>query len=421
MRGRSVDSSGTRKWKLSHALLAIGSIYLLFISFKFHHFLEIANALSGDDSFSGLDRPVNDLTYAHLQLVGHRNPVLLHHDTFHRKLEDSRNLPPGQEKEQSTHRSAPITLLRSRLGYKYKSSGNMTQLEEMANEAWVLGKKAWDDVESYDPKSSMDRLPVGEVKPESCPSSLAKSSSEMDIDSEGDLLVFLPCGLAVGSSITVVGKPNEAHKEYVPQLARIRQGDGFVWVSQFMVELQGLRVVDGEDPPKILHLNPRVRGDWSKKPILELNSCYRMQWGTSIRCDGLPSRDEDDTGIILLYILTAIAWTLTLLFIICLFLLLHALDCITLLNVILQTSSFTNSSAFIHCVSENQQFSCCTSRNPATYQPINNKLSKFHNCSTVIINEIKHLKRCLYHFFSASMHRHSVWSFLEILNTSKTF
>ncbi|XP_074578395.1 hydroxyproline O-galactosyltransferase GALT2-like [Curcuma longa] len=295
MRGRSVDSSGTRKWKLSHALLAIGSIYLIFISFKFHHFLEIANALSGDDSFSGLDRPVNDLTYAHLQLVGHRNPVLLHHDTFHRKLEDSWNLAPGQEKDQSSHLSAPITLLRSRFGYKYKSSGNLTQLEEMVNEAWVLGEKAWDDVKSYDLESGMDRLPVGEEKPVSCPSSLAKSSAEMDIDSDGDLLVFLPCGLAVGSSITVVGKPNEAHKEYVPQLARMRQGDGFVWVSQFMLELQGLRVVDGEDPPKILHLNPRVRGDWSKKPILELNSCYRMQWGTSIRCDGLPSRDEDDT------------------------------------------------------------------------------------------------------------------------------
>ncbi|WOL15708.1 hydroxyproline O-galactosyltransferase GALT2-like [Canna indica] len=289
MRGRSAESPGARRWRLSHALVAIGSIYLLFISFKFHHFLEIANALSGDDSFSGLDRPVNDLTSVHLHL-GHRNPVLVHHDTFHRKLEDSRNLPPTPQKEQISLRFATVKPFERQFGYK--SRGNLTQLEQMVNEAWALGKKAWDDVESYDPANSMDQLPLGERKPESCPSSLAKSSAEMG--SDGELLVFLPCGLAVGSSVTVVGKPNEAHKEYVPQLARMRQGDGIVWVSQFMVELQGLRVVDGEDPPKILHLNPRVRGDWSKRPILELNSCYRMQWGTAIRCDGLPSGDDDD-------------------------------------------------------------------------------------------------------------------------------
>lgn len=171
----------------------------------------------------------------------------------------------------------------------------MTQLEAMVDEAWTLGQKAWDDVERYDPVNNKDEPPVTGGKPESCPSSLAKSSAEMS--SDGELLLFLPCGLTAGSSITVVGKPQEAHEEYVSQLARMRQGNGTVWVSQFMVELQGLRVVDGEDPPKILHLNPRLTGDWSKRPILELNSCYRMQWGTAIRCDGLPSGDDDDTGI----------------------------------------------------------------------------------------------------------------------------
>ncbi|KAL4344023.1 hypothetical protein S83_035262 [Arachis hypogaea] len=45
-----------------------------------------------------------------------------------------------------------------------------------------------------------------------------------------------------------------------------------------MVELQGLKSVEGKDSPKILHLNPRLRGDWSKRPVIEHNTCYRMHW-----------------------------------------------------------------------------------------------------------------------------------------------
>ncbi|XP_035846269.1 hydroxyproline O-galactosyltransferase GALT2-like [Helianthus annuus] len=96
---------------------------------------------------------------------------------------------------------------------------------------------------------------------------------------KGDRIMFLPCGLAAGSSITVVGTPNYAHKEYVPQLARIKGCDPMVLVSQFKVELQGLKYVVAEDPPKILLLNPRLRGDWSHQPVIEHNTCYRMQWG----------------------------------------------------------------------------------------------------------------------------------------------
>ena len=73
-----------------------------------------------------------------------------------------------------------------------------------------------------------------------------------------------------------------------------------VSVSQFVVELQGLKSVEGEDPPKILHLNPRLRGDWSKRPVIEHNNCYRMHWGTAQRCDGLPSEvAEEMLGTIL--------------------------------------------------------------------------------------------------------------------------
>ncbi|XLR43047.1 hypothetical protein HN51_027083 [Arachis hypogaea] len=63
-----------------------------------------------------------------------------------------------------------------------------------------------------------------------------------------------------------------------------------------MVELQGLKSVEGEDPPKILHLNPRLRGDWSKRPVIEHNICYRMHWRTAQRCNGLSI--EDDEGML---------------------------------------------------------------------------------------------------------------------------
>jgi hypothetical protein len=80
----------------------------------------------------------------------------------------------------------------------------------------------------------------------------------------------------------------------VPQLARLRKGDAMVMVSQFMVELQGLKSVDGEEPPKILHVNPRLKGDWSKRPVIEHNTCYRMQWGKAQRCDGVPAKSDED-------------------------------------------------------------------------------------------------------------------------------
>ena len=53
----------------------------------------------------------------------------------------------------------------------------------------------------------------------------------------------------------------------------------YVMVSQFVMELQRLMIVDGEDPPRMLHFNPRLKGDWSEKPVIELNTYY-------IECSG---------------------------------------------------------------------------------------------------------------------------------------
>lgn len=113
---------------------------------------------------------------------------------------------------------------------------------------------------------------------------------------DGVRVVELPCGLAVGSHVTVVARPRPARPEYDPKIAERKDGEAAVMVSQFMVELVGTKAVDGEAPPRILHLNPRIRGDYSRKPVVEMNSCYRMQWGQSQRCEGFASRPADDTG-----------------------------------------------------------------------------------------------------------------------------
>ena len=69
---------------------------------------------------------------------------------------------------------------------------------------------------------------------------------------DGVRVVELPCGLAVGSHVTVVARPRPARPEYDPKIAERKDGEAAVMVSQFMVELVGTKAVDGEAPPGIL-------------------------------------------------------------------------------------------------------------------------------------------------------------------------
>lgn len=300
MKRIKLEYSSGRRFRLSHFLLGIGILYLVFIAFKFPHFLQIASVLSGDDNYIGLDE----------KLVGYNGDSDLskpffssvYKDTFHRKLEDNENqeaplMPREVLLKNGNGGSRPIKPLQFRYGRitgeimrRRNRTSEFSVLERMADEAWTSGLKAWDEVDKFDVKETVSSN-VYEGKPESCPSWLSMSGEEL---ANGDRLMFLPCGLAAGSSITVVGTPHYAHQEFLPQLTRRRNADSLVMVSQFMVELQGLKSVDGEDPPKILHLNPRIKGDWSHRPVIEHNTCYRMQWGTAQRCDGLSSKKDDD-------------------------------------------------------------------------------------------------------------------------------
>nr|CAB3497809.1 unnamed protein product [Digitaria exilis] len=135
------------------------------------------------------------------------------------------------------------------------------------------------------------------------PSPSAVSSCPATVSALGDRLattagvaaVELPCGMAVGSRVTVVARPRAARAQGEPRIAARRVGGAPVMVSQFMVELLGTKAVEGEDPPRVLHFNPRIRGDFSGRPVIELNTCYRMQWAQPQRCEGFASRPEEYT------------------------------------------------------------------------------------------------------------------------------
>ena len=168
------------------------------------------------------------------------------------------------------------------------------ELHESAKEAWEVGRKLWEELESGKAlKALKEETKTVKLGSSSCPVSVSLSGS--DLLTRGKV-IELPCGLTLGSHITVVGKPRAAHSEMDPKISMGNEEDEAVKVSQFIMELQGLKAVEGEDPPKILHFNPRLKGDWSGKPVIEQNTCYRMQWSSAQRCEGWRSSDDEETG-----------------------------------------------------------------------------------------------------------------------------
>lgn len=164
-----------------------------------------------------------------------------------------------------------------------------SELYKSVRVAWEIGGKFWEEIRVGKEER---KEPENRVM-EQCPNSVAINGSEFLTRKK---VMVLPCGMTLGSYVSVVGKPREAHAEQDPKIALLRDEEESVMVSQFIVELQGLKTVDGEDPPRVLHFNPRLRGDWSGKPVIELNTCYRMQWGTASRCEGWKSKADEETG-----------------------------------------------------------------------------------------------------------------------------
>lgn len=176
--------------------------------------------------------------------------------------------------------------------FESRSEDAISEFYRSAKIASEVGKKFWDELESGK-SQHLEKKKAEKGSNSSCPHSISLSGN--DFLAHGGVMM-LPCGLTLGSHITLVGKPRVAQPESDPQITMVKNGEESVMVSQFIMELQGLNTVEGEDPPRILHFNPRLKGDWSGKPVIELNTCYRMQWGSAHRCEGWKSKANEDTG-----------------------------------------------------------------------------------------------------------------------------
>ncbi|OMO77832.1 hypothetical protein CCACVL1_14793 [Corchorus capsularis] len=170
----------------------------------------------------------------------------------------SKNSPSPTQLQHQPPQLTTNSLILSNLSFDAKTfnpsaKDGSLELHKSAKLAWELGRKLWQQLESG--KLKIDSIKKPENGSELCPSSVSLSGSEFL--ARGKVMV-LPCGLTLGSHITVVGKPRAAHSERNPNIALLKDGEDSLMVSQFMMELQGLRTVDGEDPPRILHFNPEV-------------------------------------------------------------------------------------------------------------------------------------------------------------------
>ncbi|GJS16830.1 hydroxyproline O-galactosyltransferase GALT6-like protein [Tanacetum coccineum] len=173
------------------------------------------------------------------------------------------------------------------------SKSGFGAIHKSAIEAFLVGRKYWEELElsRFELPNLENFSTSGNFSKEMCRDSVTLTGSLFH--KRGNVIV-LPCGMTLGSHVTVVGRPTHGHLEENPKISLLKPGQNLM-VSQFMMELQGLKTVDGEDPPRILHFNPRLKGDWSGKPVIEMNTCYRMQWGIAHRCEGWRSRIDEET------------------------------------------------------------------------------------------------------------------------------
>ncbi|KAF5190141.1 Hydroxyproline o-galactosyltransferase galt6 [Thalictrum thalictroides] len=123
------------------------------------------------------------------------------------------------------------------------SEDSFSELQKSAKDAWVVGKKYWEQLESGKVLSFQEKN-LQKNRSESCKPSI--SLTGLEFRRNGSIMV-LPCGLTLGSHITVVGKPNPAHVEYTPKI----------------------RIVNDDS--------------------------QAVMWGSALRCEGWRSRADEET------------------------------------------------------------------------------------------------------------------------------
>ncbi|XP_043726272.1 hydroxyproline O-galactosyltransferase GALT6-like [Telopea speciosissima] len=274
-------------------LIVVGFLYLLMVSLEIPF---VFNGGVGSISSDGFNGFLNEALSLPFRLESEE-------ETLVKEAPNRPSKVPFRVSQSTFQPSQPRTLER-RMGEHKTISGLIFQdstsssskdgfsgLLKSARDAWVIGKQLWEELESENGKFEEEKRKK-ENRSEFCPHSISLTGSEFQ--NRGKIIV-LPCGLTLGSHITLVGTPLPAHAESDPKITLPKGDDQSVMVSQFMVELQGLKTVDGEEPPRILHFNPRLKGDWSGKPVIEQNTCYRMQWGSALRCEGWKSKADEET------------------------------------------------------------------------------------------------------------------------------
>ncbi|XP_012091982.1 hydroxyproline O-galactosyltransferase GALT5 isoform X2 [Jatropha curcas] len=267
--------------KLIQGLMTLLLVYLLFMSLQIPLIFKTGNGFVPVDQALPMPRP---------------RPLLVKNDESEPKLLDKPRVShrsPGRRMRETKRLSA--LFFNESIFDAVGSVDEFSLLHKASKEALMAGKKLWEELES-------DKIQANPIivnrnstdnRTEHCPTSITLTGSEF---SARNWMLELPCGLTLGSHITVVGSPRWAHPEKDPKIASLLEGENELMVSQFLMELQGLKTVDGEDPPRILHFNPRLKGDWSGKPVIEINTCYRMHWGrTPLRCEGWSSDTDEET------------------------------------------------------------------------------------------------------------------------------
>ncbi|CAM0876985.1 unnamed protein product [Alopecurus aequalis] len=175
----------------------------------------------------------------------------------------------------------PSRLALSSIRFRRRSNSS-SSIESSASSAFAAAGPLIPRLLTSPPASASSSSPSPSPSaPASCPAAVSVPTDRLASSAPPGtpVAVELPCGMAVGSRVTVVARP--------------RGRDGAA-ASRFMVELLGTKAVQGEEPPRILHFNPRLAGDFTGRPVIELNTCYRMQWALPQRCEGLASRPDDD-------------------------------------------------------------------------------------------------------------------------------
>ncbi|KAJ4959981.1 hypothetical protein NE237_019891 [Protea cynaroides] len=293
-RGKLDTFVSLSRQRLIQFLIGIGFFYLLLVTVEIP-FVFRSNAGSySADSFSGFLSEVLPLPFrldSEEETQVKEAPVRPSKTSFRVSQSTFQTSDPRtHERRMREHKTVSGLIFQdSALGSSSKVG--LSGLQRSAREAWKVGMQLWQELESGNVKFDEEQT-KRENRSEFCPHSIALTGSEFQ--SRGRIIV-LPCGLTLGSHITLVATPRPAHAEYDPKISQPKGGDEAVMVSQFRMELQGLKIVDGEEPPRILHFNPRLKGDWSGRPVIEQNTCYRMQWGSPLRCEGWKSKADDET------------------------------------------------------------------------------------------------------------------------------